>query len=69
MGSAGFGVDRSGLEGRQAWHPEMALGSTVCDKGHIHWSLSAQDVLVLPFNYSVTLARCLTFSTAQFVHL
>lgn len=37
---------------------EMGLDSTVYDKGHMYWSLAAQDVL--PLNNCVTLASYLT---------
>lgn len=53
MRSAGFGVGGCGLAGSQTMHPEKGVDS---DKGHVHWSLTAQDDLGLPFNNGVTLA-------------
>lgn len=53
--STGFGEDGCGpLEYSLRWD------STVYDKGHVHWSLAAQDVLVLPLNNRVTSASYLT---------
>lgn len=69
MGCAGFGVGGYGLEGSQTMVPEIEPDSAVCDRGHMHWSLNAQDVLALPFNNAVTLTSYLIFFVAQFVHL
>lgn len=59
-GLGGFDWLRRGRMWAAGIQSEMALDSTVYDKGHVHWSLAAQDVLVLPLNNRVTSASYLT---------
>ena len=58
-GPAGFGVNGVGLECSQAVHLRWVL-IVVYDHGHMQWSLTAQDVLVLPPSSCVTLTSYFT---------